>query len=484
MTTRRVWSRLPHAWLSSCAALLSALGMLALPGSAAAVPFYTMEERATAIASPSLVYLQITFTGYVRDKATNTPIVASPVSYTRRCSGVVVNPDGYVVTSRICMVPSDATLRQNALNLAGNVLIEEKKLERANLDDFVKAATPTSTYGGTTPGTAPTAKIAGQFNVAKSSATDGSMVPGEIVTDVAGKTEAIVVKLAQGNLPAAEIAADSRLSVGTAVMMLGFNTPDTNPGNATFTLSAKKVQLTDIAQNADGQLYRTNGDVGAYSIGGMAIDLNGRVVGMVTRDTAGSGPTTNRAIVPAAQVIQAVSQVGSSNVLGESDKTYRQGLAAYFKGDYETAIDQLDRVSKQAPLNLSAGVYRQYAVEQQAVEGGPATIPTWVIAAAGGFVGAAAAVTAVVLFSRYRRRQARQQAPWPDTEPWEPRALMAGGSPADSPVTYPGYPANNQVIEGQGAVEPQVAITLHYDDFRAGGQPDTSADNPWSPGPR
>ena len=233
-------------------------------------------------------------------------------------------------------------------------------------------------------------------------------------------------------------------------MMLGFNTPETNPANATFTLSAKKVQLTDIAQNADGQLYRTNGDVGAYSIGGMAIDLNGRVVGMVTRDTAGSGPTTNRAIVPAAQVIQAVSQAGTSNVQSESDKTYRLGLAAYFKGDYQEAIDQLDRVTKQAPLNLSAGVYRQYAVEQQAIEGDPAVVPTWMVAAISGFVGAAAAVTAVVLFARYRRRQARQQAPWPAGEPWEPRALVAGASPADSPVTYPGYPTNSQVIDGQG----------------------------------
>ena len=201
MTTRRVWSRLPHAWLSSCAALLSALGMLAFPAPAAAAPFDTMEERATAIASPSLVYLQITFTGYVRDRATNTSIVASPISYTRRCSGMVINPDGYVVTSRICMVPSDATLRQNALNLAGNVLIDEKKLERANLDDFVKTAMPTSTYGGITPGSPPAAKVAGQFNVAKAGAAESAVVAGEIVTEAAGKNEAIVVKLAQGNCP-------------------------------------------------------------------------------------------------------------------------------------------------------------------------------------------------------------------------------------------------------------------------------------------
>jgi hypothetical protein len=237
--------------------------MLAYPGPAAAVPFYTQEERAVAIASPSLVYIQISFTGYVRDRATNTPIVASPIAYTRRCSGIVVNPDGHVVTSRICIIPSDATLRQNALSVAGNLLVDEKKLDRAGLDDFVKAGMSTATYGGMTPGSPPAAKVAGQLNVAKSSAVEGAAIPGEILTDLAGKNEAVVVKLAQGNLPSAEIAGDSRPSVGSAVMMLGFNTPEVNPANATFTLSAKKVQLTDVTQNADGQTYRTNGDVGA-----------------------------------------------------------------------------------------------------------------------------------------------------------------------------------------------------------------------------
>ncbi|GIH04537.1 hypothetical protein Rhe02_26040 [Rhizocola hellebori] len=475
MTTRRVWSS---------AAVLGVVAMLALPRTATAAPFYTMEERAVAIASPALVYLQISFTGYVRDKATNTSIVASPIVYTRRCSGVVINPDGHVLTSRICMVPSDATLRQNALNLAGNVLIDEKKLEKAGLDEFVRAGMATSVYGGLTPGSPPSSKIAGQFNVAKSSAAEGSAISGEFVTDAAGKTEAIVVKLAQGNLPSAEIAGDSHPSVGAAVMMLGFNTPDTNPGNATFTLSAKKVQLSDITQSADGQTYRTNGDVGAYSIGGMAIDLNGRVVGMVTRDQAGSGPTTNRAIVPAAQVLQAVSQAGTSNVLGDADTAYRNGLAAYFKGDYKVALDQLDRVTKQTPLNQSAVTYRQYTVEQQAIEGDPAAVPTWVIAAVSGFVGAAASFAALMLFVRYRRRQTRRQAPWPaSSEPWEPRALVAA-APADTSGALPGYATNSQVIDGQPPVDPQ-AFSLHFDAPQpAGQQPEDQVDNPWSPPPR
>ena len=52
--------------------LLSALASLflgiVLPGApaAAAIPQYTLEERATAVASPALIYIEAQFTGYLR----------------------------------------------------------------------------------------------------------------------------------------------------------------------------------------------------------------------------------------------------------------------------------------------------------------------------------------------------------------------------------------------------------------------------------
>src|SRR5262245_57926263 len=100
------------------AALLAALaittaGLLATP--AAAAPAYTLEERATAIASPSLVFIEETFTGYLRDAKTHAPLVASPITLGRRCSGFVVNSEGYVVTPISCVKPSDAAVRSGVL---------------------------------------------------------------------------------------------------------------------------------------------------------------------------------------------------------------------------------------------------------------------------------------------------------------------------------------------------------------------------------
>ena len=55
----------------------------------AAQPAYSLEERAVAIARPSLVLMENQFTGFLRNKVTGQPYVPEPVVFFLRCSGFV-----------------------------------------------------------------------------------------------------------------------------------------------------------------------------------------------------------------------------------------------------------------------------------------------------------------------------------------------------------------------------------------------------------
>src|SRR5262245_56936564 len=92
-------------------------GLLAVPiltTPVGAAPPYSLEERAAAIASPSLVFLTVRVEGYLRVRKTGALVNDAPVSVYRYCSAYGVSSAGHVATTTHCIQPSAAVLRSLA----------------------------------------------------------------------------------------------------------------------------------------------------------------------------------------------------------------------------------------------------------------------------------------------------------------------------------------------------------------------------------
>lgn len=348
---------------------------------------YSAEERALATAAPSLVFVEASFTGFLREARTNALISQTPVTFKRRCSGFVVDSDGIVVTNGQCVRPTDDSARERALYTLGRILIDQGRLASVGLDGYVRSRLATTRLTGADP-TAPfTSQVSGQFNVAHGDLATSPAIPGEVVRVLepdAGNLA--VVKLSQGKLPAVELRTQPTPGPGSVLLVVGYQTSDTAFRGARFTLDAKVVQVTGTGSQGSVSVQRINDDIGIYSHGGVAIDPAGRVVGVVDSDRASDGGA-NRALVPVSAVTGLLGEAGVANRLSDADALYRSGLDAWFSGRTATAVSHLDAVAAAEPANLLAQAYRRSAADRErlaAEEPSPSALPAVVFAALGG----------------------------------------------------------------------------------------------------
>jgi hypothetical protein len=441
-------------------AALTVAGAMLWAAPASAAPSYTLEERAQAIASPALLYLETVYTGYVRDKASNTPVLASPITYNRRCSGFVVNPDGHAVTTRTCVSPPEETVRQQMLYVAGRILVSEKQLTDAQLDAWVAQHMSTTTITGLADGSKPQALLFGQLGIATGAATSAPAISGVVEKSSApSESDVALVKLSQGNLPSVDLRTDSTLTNGSQLLALGFGTKDADDRIGTYTVGATSVQIVGDGKRGAATYYKLDKQLGTYVHGGMAVDSDGRVVAMINED-----PTlpnnANKAVYPVATVRALLAQAGVKPTLGAADQTYRKGLNNYYSGHYTKAIAQLNQASKGSPGNRLAPMYSQQAADRRAVEGEPTAVPQWVaptVAGVGGAIVAALIALFVIGMWRRSRRRAVPAPPFFAPTPLPPQ-LAAGpyspisGAPVSSaPISgapISGTPISSQPVSG------------------------------------
>ncbi|MEV6372434.1 trypsin-like peptidase domain-containing protein [Micromonospora musae] len=366
---------------------------------------YSPEERALAVAAPSLVFIEAVFTGYVRDAATNAPVRATPITFSRRCSAFVVTPNGHALTSSSCVKPTEETVRRIALDTVARILVREKKLDSKQVESYVQTNLAKTRFTGVDAGTEPASEIYGQLNTAKGNVTTDPAIPAQVVRALSPETGNIaLIKLARENLPAVELNPSAPLADGNSLLVLGFSTSDTDFRTASYTPQSRLVSISGTGRRGSMSIYRINQDLGVTSHGGIALDPNGRVAGMIDQDQA-RPDRANRAVVPSSALDTLLGEAQVRNALGESDNLYRSGLEAYFAGQHSTAIAQFDAAAQNSPANLLAQAYRQNAVERQqwsrTSEG--SVWPLVLLAAAGGAL-AAGLVVLVVLLTRRRRR--------------------------------------------------------------------------------
>lgn len=334
----------------------------------AQAPLYSPEEKALAVAAPSLVFVEAVFTGYVRDARTNALVYPEPVSFIRRCSGFLVTPDGHAVTNGSCVKPAEGHARWLAVDALARVLLQKKQLPGGQISAYVEANLGKVRFTGVEPGTEPTTALYGQLNRAKGNAVEEPAIKAEVVRSLpedSGNTA--LIKLARGNLPAVELNPSASLAEGATVHILAFATSDAVFRNAAYRPQSRLVTITGTSQRGPISIYLVNEDLGAASHGGIALDSAGEVAGLVYQDQA-RPDRANRAILPASTISALLSEAGVANTLGDTDKVYRSGLDAYFRGDSSGAVTQLGKAAAETPDNVLAQAYRQNAAERQRLE--------------------------------------------------------------------------------------------------------------------
>jgi len=418
---------------ASCAATVVAVVTVLAASPVGAAPGLAPHERATAVASRTTVYLEATYRGHLTYRQDNA-LRREAVVVRRRCSGIVVNPDGYVVTAADCVRPAPTDLLVDALHTLGRSLAGRNQLAAERMDDFASAVMPTAVFSGSRAGDPPSVTLHGQFGVVDPNHGSASGTPATVVSSGSpGENALALVRLQRPNLPAIELSPATPPNRGGDDLVVLSYRP--RPGNAASTEYAVRAVPAAVTGRDGQDRLRLAGDLGIEDRGGAVVDAWGRLVAVLDAAPAVDGGPTASA-VHAAHVAEFLASAGVTNRVSEVDLAYREALRDYFAGRFSAAWRRFDSIVRDAPSHSWARTYRDRAWERLTVDGDAVeNSGTWVRY----LLSAVAGVLLVALVEKVRRRR------WP-LRLTRLRAVTAGTTGEGPPG---GGPARNgEVVPG------------------------------------
>jgi serine protease Do len=386
-------------------ALCATVLLLALPALPAAAQPSSPEELAAAVARPAIVFITVTWHGWVRDKQTG-EVFGGNAGYDVKvsCTGVVINPDGYVATASHCVHTGP---------LGGGGLLYDAAIgdlaKAGRIGDPAKAkqllAARTTAEGSVADRPADR-----QIQVERI-VTEGKrdIAPATVVDLVAPDDGDIaVLKIPRDRLPALQLRPDAP-PVGTPVLAIGY------PGSAD---AAADPNLEPSNKNGQISAHRTLHEHPFYEFsaaathgmsGGPLVDMQGRVAGLISQGAPGETQSFNFATATST-LTNLLAGKGVEATQGPHDRNFRTGLDRYFAGSFDSAVTYFDAVLAAAPTHVQALEFRRLAAEKG---GKPAssTTPLLMIAIGCGAVTLLAAGLAALLIVRRRRLTASMDTP-------------------------------------------------------------------------
>ena len=205
-----------------------------------------------------------------------------------------------------------------------------------------------------------------------------------------------------------ELAPEADVEVGTEVVSVGYPATVDYVADPTFDPSFKDGSVSSKKTIGDGlvEVYEISAAVSPGMSGGPTVDLSGKVIGVNSFGIKGE-PRAFNFVTPAKELEQLMADKGVENELGEIDRTYREGLAAYYAGDREESLAKLDEVLGLAQEHEFAQEFRAQALRlPEEEEGGGISTPLLILLIVLGL----AAVAAAVWFFRRRSGGGRERA--------------------------------------------------------------------------
>lgn len=351
--------------LAVCLAVLAGMsGAGAQTTSPAPVTVGTPAQKTAALVSPAVVYieqhwkawvrvpkgssLQGYFTGYVND--------GYAFEWSTRCTGFVVNPNGYVVTAGHCVDHGEEGARDTALRYAVQWLIDQGYIYKKDFQAWLDEAHLLWGVEGSEKGSDPDLEIFVQRGVAAGGQKAGDSYTARLVDySPWSEGDGALLKIEATDLPAVLLAPTAGITVGTDVLSVGYPGSTDQVTDTSYEPTFKDGQINAEKTREGGLLpvYEISAAMSGGMSGGPTVNLNGEVVGVNSFGIVGETEAFNF-ITPASIVTEMLAQNGVTNELGPIDVAYRAGLDAYFQGDYRTAIDKFDEVLALSPTHQQA----------------------------------------------------------------------------------------------------------------------------------
>lgn len=477
MPPRPTVVRITHITLALSFGLLTAVATW--QPAAAAAPDYTMEERAYAIAAPSLVFLENRYTGVVRLASTGEAQHPQTISIAFRCTGFVVDGNSDAVTATHCIRPAVESIRNAAVSQLANERIKAGTMTTGQKDAFVRDQSPLMQFTGPTPGSEVAQRIMGQLFQATSNLTTEPAIEAQIVEAVpVSDGDVALLRFSLAGMPVAQLS-DEPIDTALPVVMAAYQADS----NATIYLSkSKTVRINGRFGTKTPVMYQVDDDLGNIASGGLVLDSSGRVIGMINQDTA-SKDRLNRLITGMETIKGLLGKAAVANVLTDADRNYREGLNNYFGGRYEDATKKLDSVISVMPDHALAKSYRKQAADRLAIEGDASSGLNWTLVSAGLGVTQVLSLIVIIVLLLRRRRVAPVGAP--GLSLYAPMSSMpvsgpVSGSPISiTPISGGPYETYHTFHEGPTRLNPD-DFTTSVSDAETQRDPGNPG-NPWAP---
>jgi hypothetical protein len=219
---------------------------------------------------------------------------------------------------------------------------------------------------GSNAGTPPDRQVSVQHGIAVSGKSTGEMWQARVldVRDVASGDVALL-KVEATDMPIVALATDANIDIGTPVLSIGYPGATDQVTDATYEPSFKdgKVDQKTTLNNGALPVYQTSAALSGGMSGGPTVDENGDVVGVNSFTISGESQPFNY-IMPSSLVKELLSRNGVDNSLTDTDRAYRDGVIAYYNGDYRSAVTSFDKVLQQVPSQEQAQELRKQAAEK------------------------------------------------------------------------------------------------------------------------
>lgn len=307
-------------------------------------PQANAEQVAAARIRPAVMFLAAEAYGLVRlpdgktlsffGEGSNAPFVAS-----WNCTGFVVNPDGWVATAGHCADPD--TAKEQILKRAATEYQAQYPDAPVSQDPLatLEYLAKNARVEGTLPGQGPQVNLTLIYGTGTKIA---EKMPATVVDfKPLGKGDVALLKVDKHNLPSSELTTDATVSIGTAVLTVGYAEPTARLTGRSLDPTNKSGKVSKKSNVKSSPVYEIDAAVAEGMSGGPTVDLSGKVIGVNSFGPAGE-PQPFNFIAPSDTLATMLAAKAVKATLGPADQAYWQGLSHYYEGRYSDAIKDFD----------------------------------------------------------------------------------------------------------------------------------------------
>jgi S1-C subfamily serine protease len=319
-------------------------------------------ENPTALVEPAVCVVVTMYSGLVYDAYYNT--WDGPYQTGGWGSGVVVNPDGYIVTAGHVVEWGEDEVKYALIDQQISAYYDTTDWTN---DDWTWVYANFKVEGQN--GSKPDREIYAQFNQAEGGIDNIQKWYRAELVDFSPweQRDIAVIRIEESNLPSALLGNSDDLEVGNQVTVIGY------PGAAD--ISEESIMVPTVTQGivsarkmvGGTEVYQVDAAAAPGNSGGPVCNKDGEVVGILTMGSAEAAGF--EFIRPSNDIKQMVNKNGVENKLGWSTEEFKAGLIAYYAGDYKTAIEHFRNILDLFPSHLKAQEYIQRAKEKQLEQG-------------------------------------------------------------------------------------------------------------------